>query len=684
MEFAKLFGHLLFGQMKACQLMKTGKMKLGMVLGGCCLIAGCGADFDVYQATAGGEPRATSTWSAYGGPGGRKFAALEHITRDNVDDLQVAWTYRTGDVEAVFQITPVLSEGRLLFCTPFNKVVALDPLTGAELWTFDPELDRSLRPANEFNCRSVTPARTNDTECPARVFMATNDARLMALNTVDGKPCQTFGENGAVALDTDVGDINWAGEYQVTSPPVVAGDVVIVGSAIGDGGRVTAPSGVVRAYHAVSGELVWAFDLAPPGYEHDTQPVSSAGYALGTPNVWAPMVVDAERDMVFLPTGNPAPDYDRPRGLNMAHYGSAVVALRASTGEVLWHFNTVIKDFWDFDVPTQPVLADLAMNGIRVPALIQATKMGHVFVLHRDTGQPLVDVTYQKVPVDGPLADRLSDVQPFPPPAFQTSRNYSKGESPLGLCDDMDAESVAGPVFTPITEAWTIGLPSNMGAINWGGVAVDEQRGLIVVNTNSVPFRTKLIARQGAADLLAVLEDRNADRDARRRARQEFDERYNLPPGAELAPQRGADHLMSRHPYLDPVVGLPCAGSPLAEIMVIDINGEQQIWRHHHGTTRDITVLPLPLGMPGMGGPLLTESGLIFIGAAAEKRLRAYDVDTGEELWQHALPFPGNATPMSYTVETPRGPSQFVVIAAGGDARAGIGGEGDYLVAFSL
>jgi quinoprotein glucose dehydrogenase len=664
--------------------MKTEQMNWAVAMGVSFLLAGCAPDFDTYLASTEGEPRTTSEWSAYGGPDGRKFAALAQITRDNVDDLQLAWAYRTGEVKDVFQGTPVLAEGRLLFCTPFNVVVALDPLTGAELWTFDPLIDRGLRPANEFNCRSVTPARTNDAECPARVFMATNDARLMAINTNDGKPCTTFGDHGEVVLDADVGLINWAGEYQVTSPPVVAGEVVIVGSAVSDGGRVTAPSGVVRAYHAVTGEQVWAFDLAPPDYDHDAQPVSSAGYALGTPNVWAPMVVDAERDMVFLPTGNPAPDYDRPPGVNMAHYGSAVVALRASTGEVLWHFNTVIKDYWDFDVPTQPVLADLSTNGARMPALIQATKMGHVFVLHRETGEPLVDVTYQPVPVSGPLADRLSDVQPFPPAAFQTSRTYVKGESMLGLCDEMDDESVAGPVFTPITEQWTIGLPSNMGAINWGGVAVDEDRGLIVVNTNNVPFRTKLISRDGAGDLLSVMEDRTADPEARRAARQAFDERYDLSPGAELAPQIGADHLMSRHAYLDPMVGLPCSGSPLAEIMVIDVNTEQQIWRHHHGTTRDITVVPLPMGMPGMGGPLLTESGLIFIGAAAERMLRAYDVNSGDQLWQHALPFPANATPMSYTVGTPEGPRQFVVVAAGGDSRAGIGGEGDYLVAFSL
>ncbi|MEM8769756.1 MAG: PQQ-binding-like beta-propeller repeat protein, partial [Pseudomonadota bacterium] len=650
----------------------------------CCLLAGCGPDFNAYHAITVGEARATSEWSAYGGPNGSKFAALEQIDGSNVNGLKLAWTYRTGEVAAVFQNTPVLAEGRLLLCTPFNEVVALDPLTGAELWVFDAQVDRNLRPANEFNCRSVTPARTDDSECPARVFMATNDARLLAINTFDGTPCRSFGENGEVALDRDVGTINWAGEYQVTSPPVMAGELVIVGSAVSDGGRVTAPSGVVRAFHAVSGELAWAFDLAPPDYNHDTQPVSSAGYALGTPNVWAPMVVDADRDMVFLPTGNPAPDYDRPPGLNMAHYGSAVVALRASTGEVLWHFNTVIKDFWDFDVPTQPVLADLEINGAPVPALIQATKMGHVFVLDRRTGEPIVDVSYQSVPVEGPLADRLSEVQPFPPPAFQTSRSYEPGESLFGWCDDMDAESVSGPVFTPITEQWTIGLPSNMGAINWGGVAVDEARGLMVVNTNSVPFRTKLIAREEASDLLSVMENPDATPDARRAARAAFDARYDLPPSAELATQRGADHLMSRHAYLDPVLGIPCSGAPMAELMVIDINAQQQTWRRKHGTTRDITMVPLPMGMPGMGGPLLTESGLIFLGAAAEKRFRAYDVNTGEELWEHPLPFPANATPMSYTVETAEGPRQFIVVAAGGDSRGGIGGEGDYLLAFAL
>lgn len=649
-------------------------------------VAGCGEpDFDL-PAASEAMPRTTSPWSSYGGDGGRKFAAFDTIDKDNVSDLELAWTYKTGDVETVFQATPVLVDGRLLFCTQHNKVVALDPMTGGELWTLDPEIATDLRPANEFNCRAVTPWRPSRgvDACPSRVFMATNDARLLAFSAVDGRPCENFGDAGQVALDEGVGPIQWSGEYQVTSPPAVAGDLVIVGSAVSDGNRLEAPSGVVRAFDARSGALAWAFDLAPPDFDYENGPVSRDGYALGTPNVWAPISVDTERGLVFLPTGNPSPDYYRQGPVDMAHYGSAVVALRAATGEIVWHFNTVIRDFWDFDVPSQPVLADLDINGEPVAVVIQATKMGHIFVLDRETGEPVVDVAYQEVPRHGPLADELSPVQPFPPAAFQVSREYEIGESMLGLCDATDEVSVAGPVFTPITEQWTIGLPSNMGATNWGGVAVDEKRGLIVVNTNSVPFRTKIFARADAEDLLSVMSNRDLPVEDRRAARDELRTRFDLPPGAELAPQHGVDYLMARHVYLDDTVGIPCVGPPLAEIMVIDVSGEEQIWRRPHGTLREVTFLPLEWGAPGMGGSLITETGLVFIGAAAEKRLRAYDIDTGDELWQHAIPFPANATPMAYTVATGEGDVPFVVVAAGGDARGGIGGEGDYLVAFTL
>ena len=660
-------------------------MKYSLLLCVGFLITACAEpDFDRHLNDAAGEPRSTSEWSSYGGEDGRKFAALEQINKDNVENLELAWVYKTGTVETVFQATPVLVDGRLVFCTQFNKVVALDPKTGAELWTFDPQIDPELRPANEFNCRAVTPVPEENAICPAQVFMATNDARLIAISAVDGSKCAEFGGGGQIALDEGVGELFWRGEYQVTSPPVVAGEVVIVGSAVSDGNRLEAPSGVVRGFDVATGDLVWAFDLAPPDFDYENGPVSSAGYALGTPNVWAPMSVDIVRDLVFLPTGNPAPDYYRSGEVNMAHYGASVVALRASTGQVVWHFNTVIRDFWDFDVPSQPVLADLSLGGEQVPVVIQATKMGHIFVLHRETGKPVVDVEYRDVPQAGPLAEQLSPIQPFPPAAFQVSRNYTKGESLLGLCDELDEASVAGPVYTPITEQWTIGLPSNMGATNWGGVSVDEARGLIVVNTNSVPFRTKIFPRAEAQDLVSVWRDGSRPVEERRAARQQLNERFDLPPGTEVAPQNGVDYMMARHTYLDPTVGIPCAGTPLAELMVIDIAGQTQTWRRPHGTLREIVFLPLKWGAPGMGGSLTTETGLIFIGAAAEKTFRAYDIDSGAELWQHRIPYPANATPMSYTVATDSGTKQFVVVAAGGDARGGIGGEGDYLVAFSL
>jgi quinoprotein glucose dehydrogenase len=258
------------------------------------------------------------------------------------------------------------------------------------------------------------------------------------------------------------------------------------------------------------------------------------------------------------------------------------------------------------------------------------------------------------------------------------------GGSLLGLCDGLDEQSVSGPVYTPITEQWTIGLPSNMGAINWGGIAVDAQRGLIAVHTKSVPFRTKLIPRSAVADVIEILKDDATPPAEWEAAWQQVRKDFDLPEEVEVAEQRGADYLMARHPYLDPYLGAPCAGAPMGEMMVIDLQRETQVWRRPHGTLRDFALLPLHWGVPGVGGPLITSAGLIFIGGAAEKAIRAYDIDSGDELWHHRLPHPGNANPMTYEVNTPTGAKQFVVIAAGGDARVGTGGVGDYLVGFAL
>ena len=286
-----------------------------------------------------------------------RFTDVALISKENLQRLKPAWTFRTGETNEIFQNTPILAGGLLVVCSPFNKVSALDPLTGAQAWTFDPKVER-VRYPNLANCRAL--AQWSDSEampaelesdgqtvktCANSLFMATNDARLIALDGLTGRVCPGFGAGGEVDLKPGVGQLSWAQEYQVSSPPAVVGDVVVVGSAVADNQRIDAPSGVVRGYDVRSGELVWAFDLAPPDFDYSVGLVSEAGYALGTPNVWSGFAVDQQRDIIFLPTGNPAPDYACNPGPDMAHFGSSVVALRGSTGELVWHFKTVERDF---------------------------------------------------------------------------------------------------------------------------------------------------------------------------------------------------------------------------------------------------------------------------------------------------------------------------------------------------
>ena len=663
------------------------------------LLGSCSTtDFASLQPQDGVEvaTRVTSPWPSHAGPGSARFTDVALISKENLQRLKPAWTFRTGETNEIFQNTPILAGGLLVVCSPFNKVSALDPLTGAQAWTFDPKIER-VRYPNLANCRAlaqwsdseampaqVEPDRQTAKICANRLFMATNDARLIALDGLTGRVCPGFGAGGEVDLKAGVGQLSWAQEYQVSSPPAVVGDVVVVGSAVADNQRIDAPSGVVRGYDVRSGELVWAFDLAPPDFDYAAGLVSEAGYALGTPNVWSGFAVDQQRDMIFLPTGNPAPDYARNPGPDMAHFGSSVVALRGSTGELIWHFKTVERDLWDFDVPSIPSVVDLQLDGRSVPALIQSTKMGFIFVLHRETGEPLVEVERREVPRFGPLKDQLSPTQPFPPEAFQVSRQYVKGQSPMGLCGSMEEESQVGEIYTPITEQWTIGLPSNMGATNWGGVAVDAQRGLIALHSNNIAFRTKLLDKSKAPpELLDTMGDADRPTEERQAAYQAYRASFEIGDDVELGVQAGTSYAMARHTMFDPYLGvLPCAGFPLGEVMVIDINEQRQRWRRPHG---DFPAKVLSIGLPHNGGPLLTSTGVFFIGSLFESKLYAYDVDSGELLWQHALPAPGNATPMSYAVQDSEGNAkQFVVIAAGGDARSPLGSSADYIVAFSI
>jgi quinoprotein glucose dehydrogenase len=610
-----------------------------------------------------------SDWPDYGGTKwGERYSPLTQITRENARHLEVAWTYHTGDFsdgegqipsESAFEATPILVDGTLYVCTPFNRVIALEPETGKERWTYDPEINLYGHYANQLVCRGVAtwlePERGPGQACRRRILTATNDARLIALDAATGRPCPDFGKGGVVDLTHGVGLILWTGEYQVTSAPAIVDDLVVVGSAVSDNSRIDAPSGVVRAYDARTGALRWSWDPVPPGFERSARATTSseADYVLGTANVWGPISVDEERDLVFVPTGNSAPDYYGGHRDGLDLYPSSVVALRGSTGEVVWSFQTVHHDLWDYDVPAQPTLTTLVRDGKRIPAVIQATKMGHVFILHRETGEPLFPVEERPVPQDGVPGEKLSPTQPFPvkpPPLGQRELTPQDafGFTPWdrSSCRRWIASLRFDGIFTPPTLQGTVVFPSNIGGTNWGGVAVDPERQLLVTKVSNVAVAVTLIPRK------------------------DYDRESHANPGVEIAPQRGTPYAVRREALLSPL-GIPCNPPPWGQLVAIELQTGEIAWDVTFGTTRDLAPVPISVkwGTPSIGGPLVTASGLIFIGAAMDNYIRAFDIETGEELWKGRLPAGGQASPMSFRLQ--KDSKQFVVIAAGGHAPGG-------------
>jgi quinoprotein glucose dehydrogenase len=605
-----------------------------------------------------------SAWEHWGGDrGGQRFSPLAEITPDNVSNLVRAFEFHTGDLEArtpalmartKFEATPLLVEDSLIFCTPFNEVIALDPGTGTQKWRYDPKVSPSRRPGNRYVCRGVTywvdEQSAEGAACGSRIFMGTNDYRVIALDARSGTPCADFGTNGEVKIEIGM-PLLWPGEFQITSPPVVNRGVVVVGSSISDNVRVDAPLGIVRAFDARTGAARWSFD-----------PLVHNGISAGAANVWAPMSSDELRGLVFLPTTSPSPDFFGGKRAGNNEHANSVVALRAETGELVWSFQVVHHDLWDYDLPAQPTLARIDTGEGMRDAVIQLTKQGLVFVLDRDTGKPIWPVEERPVPQGGVEGEWLSPTQPFPThvPALMPQQ-FSMADvfRPLPLigspsCDAQLANARNGGLYTPPSTQGTLEFPMTGGGANWGGAAFDPVNQILYANTSYAIHLIKLIPAAEAESL-------------------------KLSPRIEFGPQRGAPFAMTRAVAMSRL-GLLCNKPPWGVMVAVDLKAGKILWRSTVGTTEDRAPLGLAFhwGTPLVNGVLVTGGGLVFTGAM-DAYLRAFNARTGTELWQGRLPVPGVANPMTYVWNG----EQYVVIAAGGNSESGTS-IGDSLVAFRL
>ena len=605
---------------------------------------------------------ADSAWSFYGGDaGGTRYSGLKQITRQNVRDLRPVWTYRTGALQpqtplndkAAFEATPILVDGALYLSTPFNQVIALDPGSGAEKWTYDPKVSRS-HDYSEVSSRGVAYWEDRNAaegaSCRLRIFEGTIDARLIALDGRTGKPCAGFGSNGIVDLTRGVAHAPWfRGDYQVTSAPTVIPDLVIVGSSIGDNGAVDMPRGTVRAYDARTGALKWTWEPIPWAEKQEVR--------TGAANAWSTFAADPARDMVFIPTGSASPDYYGGIRKGDDKWANSVVALKASTGEFIWGFQVVHHDLWDYDVASQPAL--FAWND-GTPAIAITTKMGRVFLLNRLTGKPLLPVDEEASPKSDIPGEESWPTQPkshisMVPEKISPEDAWGKDPQERQWCEDKMKAARSGVIFTPPSLEGTLVFPSNVGGVNWGSSAYDPQRHLLFADTNRLIIMAKLIPRDKFENARANATD--ADR-----------------LHGEFARQTGAPFGMYRTPLLAPS-GLPCNPPPWGTVAAVDLFTGKVAWN-----------VPLGTFVPGkhtgtitLGGPMATAGGLVFTAATMDNFLRAFDSDSGQEVWTFELPAGGQATPMTYTLNG----KQYLVIAAGGHGKLGTK-QGDYVLAFAL
>jgi quinoprotein glucose dehydrogenase len=604
---------------------------------------------------------ADAGWGQYGGDaGGQRFSSARQITPANVANLKQAWSFSTGDMatkgdamkRASFENTPILAEGKLYVCSPFNEVSALDPGTGKQLWRFDPKLNIQIRYPNDYVCRGVAYS-------PGRIYLNTADRRLIALDAKTGRPVANFGHNGTVIIppgEQREGRTKRFGRIHTTSAPVVSHGLVIVGSSIDDNQKVDELRGTVHAFDATTGAARWSFD-----------PIADqkAPFRGGAANVWAPMSVDEARGLVFLPVSSTSPDFWGGLRKGAGKYANSVVALQIETGEVAWSFQTTHHDVWDYDIPAQPTLGTVTYHGKTIDAVLQPTKQGLLFTLQRDGGVPLIPVVERKVPQGPAPGEVLSPTQPFPIAPPPLAPTHIAPEDAFGItfwdrgkCRDLIAAARHDGLYTPPSEQGTILYPFTGGGTNWGGLAFDQAHDIVYVNTSS------------AMHLVTLIKEKDVSA-----AQEKFFDK-------EVSPNVGAPFGMKRETLISPW-GMPCNPPPWGQLHAIDMHSGKILWSVPLGTTEDLAPFSQYIlgktGTPNLGGPMVTAGGLVFIGAAMDNYLRAFDAKTGAELWKGRLSAGGQATPMSYMWKG----KQYVVIAAGGHSKLNTK-RGDQIIAFAL
>jgi quinoprotein glucose dehydrogenase len=606
---------------------------------------------------------------------GHKYSSLTQINAGNVANLELAWDYRTGDLSTEkkalisFQDEPSLIEGNLVVCTTSRRLIALDPATGKHRWTYDPKSPKNM-PMKK--CRGISawtdPQAPADGACRTRIFLGTADYRLVAVDAKTGKPCAGFGANGEVKLPVSKPE-TMVGEVSAGSRPAIVNGVVVVGSTVADNQRMAAPSGRVLAFDARTGAPRWEFDPLPrnPNDPATATWLKGSPGDLGGANVWAEMAVDESLDLVYLPTTSPSVDFYGATRPGNNSYADSIVALKGSTGEVAWHFQFVHHDIWDYDTPSQPLLVDLPHKGKKVPALVQNTKMGFIFAFDRRTGAPLFPIEERPVPQQGAVpGEWLSPTQPFPVgmPALGPlgmTPDDAWGFTPFDrrACRNKISELNYGPIYTPPSEKGTVLLPSAAGGSNWGGGAFDPKSNIMVVPTSRVAMVVTMIPRDKVKlDDDMAIETR----------------------GAMTFPNDPAPYATRMEPLMSPL-GVPCSAPPWAVLTAVDLSAGKIVWEKPLGSIEKMSPVPIPweAGTPGAGGPLITAGGLVFIGHTLDDKLRAFDLRTGETLWDADLPFGGMATPVTYEIKG----EQYVVLTAGGHSMYG-STPGDAVVAFKL